>query len=177
MPPVDPFRAYNFKLEIQGVVEGHFTECDGLSVKVHAIKYREGGAAQVTRQLAGPVEYSDVTLRYGLTASRELWEWFTTGVKGTVERRNVSIVMLGNDGVTEVVRWNLVNAWVSEWRAARLDALGQDVAIESLVLVFEGLDRVGEPVAAVAAPPPPPPPPPAPAAGPAAGAGGGAAGA
>lgn len=163
MPAVDPFRGYNFKLEIQGIVEGHFTECDGLGVKVQALAYREGGAAQVTRRLAGPVQYSDVTLRYGLTSSRELWEWFLSGVKGTVERRNVSIVMLANDGVTEVIRWNLVNAWVSEWRAARLDALGQDVAIESLVMVFETLDRVGETAAAPPPPPPAPAPPPPPA--------------
>jgi len=89
MPAVDPYRAYNFKLEIQGVVEGHFTECDGLSVKVHSLAYREGGASQVTRRLPGPVEYSDVTLRYGLTASRELWDWFMSAVKGAVERKNV----------------------------------------------------------------------------------------
>ena len=162
MPAVDPYRAYNFKLEIQGVVEGHFTECDGLSVKVHSLAYREGGASQVTRRLPGPVEYSDVTLRYGLTASRELWDWFMSAVKGTVERKNVSIVMLGSDGVTEVVRWNLVNAWVSEWRGARLDAFGQDVAIETLVMVFETLDRVAEAAPAAAPPPPPPPAPPSP---------------
>ncbi len=44
---VDPYRAYNFKLEIQGVTEGHFTECSGLGVKVQAIAYREGGTSQV----------------------------------------------------------------------------------------------------------------------------------
>jgi hypothetical protein len=43
---VEPFRAHNFKLVIQGVTEGHFTECSGLGVKVHAIKYREGGRAR-----------------------------------------------------------------------------------------------------------------------------------
>ena len=30
---IDPYRAYNFKLQIQGVTEGHFTQCSGLEVE------------------------------------------------------------------------------------------------------------------------------------------------
>jgi phage tail-like protein len=138
---VDPYRAYNFKLVIQGVTAGHFTECSGMGVKVHPIKYREGGSTQVTHCVPGQVEYADVTLRYGLTDSTELWEWFLTAVHGTVQRRNVSILMLDSDGATEKMRWNLVNAWPSEWRGAPLDAMAHEVAIESVTLVFDTLDR------------------------------------
>jgi phage tail-like protein len=138
---VDPFRAYNFKLEIQGVTEGHFTECRGLGIKRHAIAYREGGTSQVVHRLPGPVEYADITLRYGVTRSSEMWDWFMSTVKGKVERRNVSIVLVDTDGVTEVMRWNLVNAWPAEWRGALLDALSHEAAIESLALVFETLER------------------------------------
>jgi len=138
---VDPFRAYNFKLVIQGVTEGHFTECIGLGIKVQAIKYREGGTSQVVHVIPGPVEYGDVTLRYGLSVSRELWEWFESAVQGRVERKNVSILMLDSDGVAEVLRWDLINAWPSEWRGAPLNALGTQIAIEDLTLVFETLLR------------------------------------
>ncbi len=138
---VDPFRAYNFKLEVQGVAEGHFTACSGLRIRVDAIRYREGGTRQVVRRLPGHVEYGDLTLRYGLTTSTGLWEWFMTAVQGSVERRNVSVVMLDADGVTEVLRWNLLNAWPSEWCGAPLDALRNEAAIESLTLVFESLER------------------------------------
>ena len=137
----DPYRAYNFKLEIQGVTEGHFTECGGLGVKVDVISYREGGASQVIHRLPGQVSYADVTLRYGLTNSRQLWEWFLTSMRGKVERRNISIVLVDSDGVTEAMRWNLINAWVSEWRGAVLDASAHEVAIESVTIVFETLER------------------------------------
>ena len=137
----DPYRAYNFKLEIQGVTEGHFTECSGLGVKVDVISYREGGNSQIIHRLPGPVSYSDATLRYGLTNSRQMWEWLQTAMRGKVERRNISIVLLDNDGTLEVMRWNLNNAWVSEWRGAPLDAAGREVAIESMTLVFETLER------------------------------------
>lgn len=137
----DPYRAYNFKLEIQGVTEGHFTECTNMGIKVEAIRYREGGTSQLVRRLPGPVDYGDITLRYGVTASTEIWTWFMTGVKGKVERKNVSIVMLDADGVTEAFRWDLVNAWPSAWRGAPLDAMAREAAIEEVTLVFESLDR------------------------------------
>lgn len=138
---VDPYRAYNFKLLIQGVTEGHFTECSGLEIEVHAIKYRQGGTNEVVHRIPGPVNYGDITLRYGLTASRELWDWFMTAVKGKVTRKNVSILMLDSDSVAEVMRWDLINAWPSKWRGAPLDAMYREVAIESVTLVFETLER------------------------------------
>lgn len=136
-----PFGSFNFKLVIQGVTEGHFTYCTGLGVRVQAIKYREGGASQIVRRLPGRVEYGDVTLRYGLTTSRDLWQWLDAAAKGTVQRRNVSIVVLGADGVTEGVRFNLIDAWPASWTGAPLDAMGTDVAFEELTLVYEMLER------------------------------------
>lgn len=137
---IDPYRAYNFKLVIGGVTQGHFVECSGLAVHVHAIRYQEGGG-NVVHRIPGPLDYGDVTLRYGLTASNELWNWFMAAVQGRVERRNVSVLILDTDGVTEVLRWDLINAWPSEWRGAPLDATSREVAIESLTLVFESLQR------------------------------------
>jgi phage tail-like protein len=137
----DPYGAYNFKLVIQGVTEGHFTQCTGLGVRVEAVKYREGGTSQVVHWLPSWVEPTRVTLRYGLTASKELWLWLDSAVKGTVQRRNVSIIVLARDGVAEAVRFNLLNAWPTSWSGAPLDALGHEVAIEELTLVGETLER------------------------------------
>lgn len=139
---VDPYRAYNFKLDINGVTEGHFTACSGLDVKVQPIAYREAGNNQVVHYVPGRLEYGAVTLHYGLTSSAELWEWFMTVVRGRVERRNISVILLDSDGSTEVMRWNLQNAWPCEWRGAALDARGREVAIASLTIVFSELERV-----------------------------------
>jgi phage tail-like protein len=145
---VDPLRAYNFKLLINNVTEGHFTEVSGLGVKVERISYREGGNTTV-RAIPGRVTYAAVTLRFGLTASQELWDWLMSAVAGRVVRRNVSVVMLDSSGSAEVLRWNLINAWPQEWYGAPLDALSQELAIETLVLAHEGLQReTGSAVAA-----------------------------
>jgi phage tail-like protein len=138
---VDPYRGYNFKLMIQGVAAGHFTECSGLGGRVEAIRYREAGNTAVVHRVPGRVEYADVTLRYGLTSTRELFDWFMTAVNGNPTRKNVSILILDSVGTTEVLRWDLINAWPSAWRGAPLDALNQEIAIESVTLVFETLQR------------------------------------
>jgi len=137
----DPFRAYNFKLDISGVTEGHFTECSGLSVKVESIPYREAGNNQVIRHIPGPVEYASVTLRYGVTTSRELWDWLQKTVHGEVIRKNVSIILLDSQGNNEVTRWNLIDAWPSEWHGAALNVTERSLAIETLTLVFDSLER------------------------------------
>ena|SRR3972149_4002196 len=137
----DPYRAYNFKLIIEGKTEAHFTACQGIGVSVEVIKYRQGGERQVVRAIPGQVDFQPVTLHYGLTHSRELFDWMMTSVNGKVERQNVSILMLDPEGINEVMRWNLENAWPAAWRAASLDALSKEVAIESITLAYETLSR------------------------------------
>jgi phage tail-like protein len=137
----DPYRAYNFALEIDGKTEGHFTHCGGLGVRVTPIRYREGGDARTVHFLAGPVEYGEITLRYGLSDSRLLWDWIMSAVGGLPQRKDISLIMQGPDGTAERLRWNLFDTWPCEWRGAPLDALGKEFAIESLTLVCERIER------------------------------------
>ena len=139
----DPFRNFNFRLTIANREDIYFTDCSGLSVRVHTIRYREGGLRQRVRALPGAVEYGDVVLRYGLTASNSdfFWTWLTATLEGRDDRRPVSIVALGHDGETEGRRWNLVRAFPSEWSGAAFDAMGRDVAIEQLRLSFDEITR------------------------------------
>jgi phage tail-like protein len=137
----DPYGAYNFKVVIQDVTEAVFTHCTGFGVSIEAIEYGVG-ADPVVHRLPGRVKYSDVTLRYGITTSQEqeLWKWLQAVTNGKVQRRNVSIVVLGNDGAKGVT-FNLVNAWPAKWVGAPLDALSNEVAIEELTIVYEMLEK------------------------------------
>jgi phage tail-like protein len=138
---VDPYRGFNFRLEIRGVTQGHFVECSGLGVRIPPIRYREGGLGQVVRAIPGAVDYAEVTLRYGVTKTHELWDWLMLTVKGTVDRRSVHVIVLEPNGADEAFRWSLTNAWPSGWRGPLLDATGNEIAIEELTLAFEGLER------------------------------------
>jgi phage tail-like protein len=135
----EPYRAYCFKLLIQGVTQGHFTSCSGLGIKVDAIQYREGTGA--THYLAGLPQYTPVTLQYGVTESRELWDWMMASVGGKVQRKTIQILMLDADGVTEKHRYSLEQAYPTAWSAAPLDGGSSLVAIEKMSFVYEGVQR------------------------------------
>ncbi|MBQ0896723.1 phage tail protein [Micromonospora sp. NPDC047548] len=137
--PVDPYRAYNFKLLINGITNGHFTEVSGLEVTIARRAYREAGNDRI-RAVPGQVDYAPVTLHFGLTSSRELWDWVQAAARGTVNRRNVSVVLLDAAGTSEALRWNMINAWPMRWRGAHLHTLSQEIAIEALTLAYEGLE-------------------------------------
>src|SRR4051812_46108142 len=147
-PPATPevseiYRSYNFQIDIPDVGRGHFMEVTDLGFDIPAIRVREGAANQIVHMLPGPVEYSEVTLSYGLIKadSEALWTWLMSAMTARVTRKNVSIIMLAPAGDVEVVRWSLIDAWPTRWRGARLDALGREIAVERLSLVYESLTR------------------------------------
>jgi phage tail-like protein len=141
MARVDPYKNFRFRVEIDGVTQAGFTECTGLGSRVEVIEYREGGDPTEVRKLPGRVSYPDVMLKWGVTDSRELYNWHRVVVQGQVERRDCSIILLDDSG-QEKVRWNMVNAWPSKWDGPAFNAKGSDVAIEALTITCEGVERV-----------------------------------
>ena len=138
---LDPYRDFRFKVDIQGVVAGHFTRVSGMSVDVQAIEYREGGGPAHVRKLPGRVSYGDVSLSYGVGTSAELWDWLTRTVNGEISRRNVSIIILDVDGQSERSRFNLNQSWVRSASFTPLDSLSNQVLIETMVLAVESIER------------------------------------
>lgn len=138
---VEPNRAYHFGVEIEGVAAAQFVQCSGPGVRVDRIAYRSGNEGQTVHQLSGNIEYEPIVLRYGVTADASLWQWLQQSVRGTAMRKAISVIHLAPDGITEQSRYNLFEAWPCEWRAAPLDALEREVAIESMTITYENLER------------------------------------
>jgi phage tail-like protein len=137
----DPYRSYNFLVEIDGITRAGFRDCQGLDSSSPAIDYREGDDAQLTtRKLPGLVSFPTITLSRGMTDDAELWEWRQQAAQGTVSRRNGSIVLLDDTGA-EKLRWNFREGWPTRWSGPGFDATGSDVAIEQLEIAHEGLTR------------------------------------
>ncbi|MFD0689868.1 phage tail protein [Actinomadura fibrosa] len=139
---VDPFRNFNFLVELDGIAQASFIECSGLGSTTEVIENRQGGDNTTSYKLPGRTSYSDISLKWGLTASTELWDWRQQIVLGTVVRSNGSIVVFDLDNSTEVARWNFVNAWPTKWESSAFTAKGGDISIDTLVLAHEGLTRV-----------------------------------
>jgi phage tail-like protein len=137
---VDPYKNFNFRVEIDSMTIASFSECTGLETEVAVIEYREGGDF-LTRKLPGRPNYGDITLKRGVTKSGELQSWHRKILDGLSDRRNGSIVLL-DDQRNEVVRWNFSNAFPRRWEGPALRGDGNEIAIEALVLCCEGIERV-----------------------------------
>jgi phage tail-like protein len=143
MPPAkrdDPYKNFNFLVEIDGVARAAFSEVSGLGSETAVIEYRAGGESNAVRKLPGLTKYTNIVLRRGVTQDAELWNWHKAIVDGNADRRNGAIVLL-DDSRTPVVRWKFFNGWISKWEGPALNAKGSDVAIETLEIAHEGLER------------------------------------
>ena len=135
----DPYGAFNFLVEIDGMTVAGFTKCCGLSSETDVIDYREGNEAAVVRKMPGLTKYTTIVLQRGITQSRELWKWRKTVTDGKTSRRSGSIILL-DDERKQMARWNFINGWPSKWEGPHLNAKGSEVAIETLEIVHEGLE-------------------------------------
>ena len=104
------------------------------------IEYREGGDAATVRKLPGKVSFPDITLKWGITDSRELYDWHLAAVNGAIQRKNGSIILL-DDAAQEKLRWNFFGAWPSKYDGADFNAKGNDVAIDTLTVSCERVER------------------------------------
>ena len=139
---IDPFRSFNFRVEIDGLTVGAFRECSGLTADGNSVEYREGtDVARTPRKLIGLQTYGNITLKRGYTPNRELWTWYTNIVNGQPDRRNGTIVLL-NEARAEVMRWDIENMWIKKIEAPSFNATANEVAMESIEIVHEGLTLV-----------------------------------
>ena len=136
----DPYRGFNFLVELDGITRAGFREASGLDTSSDVVEYREGNEGFTARQLAGMTKYSNITLKWGLTDDAELWEWRQRATEREVQRKNGSIVVLDEAG-NEKVRWNFRHAWPVKWTGPSFNATSNDVAIETLEIAHEGVER------------------------------------
>jgi len=139
---VDPFRTFNFRIEIDGLTVGAFRECKGLTADGNSVEYREGtDVARTVRKLIGLQSYGNITMARGYTPNRELWTWYTNIVNGQADRRNGTIVLM-DEGRNDVMRWDVENMWIKKIEAPSFNATANEVAMESIEIVHEGLTLV-----------------------------------
>jgi len=136
----DPLRNFRFRLEISGISEAHFSEVSGFDISVDAIDYREGDDPTHVRKLPGLTKYANVTLKRGITDSMDLYNWHKDVVAGKIQRKTVAIVVLDEEG-KDKARFQITEAWPTKYDPMDLNAKGNDVSIETLELVNEGVER------------------------------------
>lgn len=134
-----PLPKFHFQVEWGGANIG-FTEVSGLDVQTDPIEYRDGSSPEyIKTKMPGMQKFSNITLKRGtFKGDNDFYAWWNTVALNTIERRNVTISLL-NENHEPVVVWKVKNAWPIKVQSTDLKADGNEVAIESIELVHEGL--------------------------------------
>ena len=135
----DPYRGFNFRVEIDGISVGSFSDVSGLSSDGDIVEYRNGDDVPLhVRKLAGLRKFSNLTLKRGYTDNRELWDWRNNVLNGVPDRRNGAIVLM-DEQRKDVLRWEFEGGWIHKIDGPTFNAKGNDVTVESLEIVIESL--------------------------------------
>jgi phage tail-like protein len=144
-----PFTAFNFAVEIDlssapggspKLCNASFSECDGLEMSLEIKTLREGGNNGVQFRLAGPSAFGMLTLKRGMTASFDLWNWFNQTLLTPTLRAETKVVLLAADGTTERAIFLLKRCIPIKLKAPSLNAKDGTVAIEEMQIAYESLE-------------------------------------
>ncbi len=139
-----PIVKFHFQVEWGGTKIG-FTEVSGLDVETEVVEYRHGASPEYHKtKMPGMQKYSNITLKRGTFATdNEFYQWWNTVKLNTIERRDITISLL-NEEHAPIVVWKVKNAWPTKIQSTDLKADGNEVAIETMELVHEGLSIQNE---------------------------------
>lgn len=138
----DPYLGFRFRVEIESLIVAGFSEVSGLEVDLQTEDYHEGGKNQSVHVFPTRVEQGTLTLRRGLTGSRDLWAWMVDATDGWPERKNVRIFLLDSTGAPSR-GWECREAFPVRWAGPDLQADQSDVAVEELELAHGGVSELG----------------------------------
>jgi phage tail-like protein len=144
----DPTKNYplpNFHFEVNwGGTRIGFSKIAGLEVATSVIEYREGSyLIYNTTKQPGRTLYSNIVLERGIFLNDfDFFTWwqktYNFQEKSQSFRRDVIISLL-DDAHNPVMVWKVLNAWPCRVRWSELNAMDNQVMMESLELTHEGL--------------------------------------
>ncbi|WP_119730207.1 phage tail protein [Thermomonospora amylolytica] len=145
----DPYANFKFRIKWDGESVAGLSKCSALKKTTEVIDWREGGDPSHGRKLPGKTSYEPITLESGLTHDLrfEAWANLVNNFQGDPAmslrnyRKEIVIDVCNLQG-TVVISYVVHRCWVSEYTAVpELDAAGNGVAIQTIVLQNEGWER------------------------------------
>ena len=139
----DPLVSFTFMLDVQGAVQGLFTEISGLGSETDVIEQKAvKDGKEFIIKTAGRLKFTDVTLKRGVTAEMDIWKWRTLVEQGNMEgaRKSASIFMLDHE-LAPVAQWDLTNCWPTKVTGPSFKSDDNSFGIEEVTLTYEYMER------------------------------------
>lgn len=117
-----------------------FQEVSGLETETQSIEYRHGDSKQFsTIKMPGIAKTGNVTLKKGIfVKDNNFFKWYNAIKMNTIKRETVVIQLLDEKG-SPTMTWTLANAWPTKITGTDMKSDANEVAVETLEIVHEGL--------------------------------------
>jgi phage tail-like protein len=170
MPLVNPVPVFDFTVFLMNattgsgaapaaVLTGSFAEVSGINAEMETEEYREGGRNSGPHKFIKWGKYPNLVFKRGVTQNTDIWDWYYQVLYGdqSVLRKNGIIVLTDRSaavpglsgappppGLTRqpIAIWSFSNGLPEKLQGPGLNAKSNEIAIETLEIVHEGLIRL-----------------------------------
>jgi phage tail-like protein len=141
----DPMVGAYFEISV-GAISGYFTEVSGLGSESEIVEHKimsKGAKESIVRKIPGRLKWGDITLKRGITSSMDFYDWRKQVEQGKVDaaRLDGTIIMFDNT-FSPIAQWEFIKGWPSKISGPSLKSDGNEIGVEELVIVHEGIKRI-----------------------------------
>lgn len=138
----DPEIPYYWALELQGVTSAHFKEVSGIKMTTETQPYREGGNNTYEYHMIKGAKFEPLKLKRGFYGTQsDFYNWVRaihSEPKGSVPARQDFSLIIFNDRVSEVARFNFFRGFVTSYQGPTFDATSSGaVAFEEIEIRYD----------------------------------------
>lgn len=141
--PDDPWPAFRFMVEIDGIGPLRFQKCQNIGVEAQPEDGISGGRTGPGYMLP-PVKWNwkRVQLIKGMTKDgSKLWQWVIDTVnKRPIKPRNITVTLLNIEGKPQM-QWTFASAYPTSWTLQPLDASSATaLAVDTMEFSHQGVE-------------------------------------
>jgi phage tail-like protein len=138
-----PLPKFHFQVS-WGTGKISFTEVSGLDFETEVIEYRSGEMTNYNKlKQPGLTKFGNITMKRGTFLGDldffNYWAKTYYFQEENAQYRTTVVIQLLDETHTPIITWTLHNAWPTKVTSTDLKADANEVAIESIELVHEGL--------------------------------------
>jgi phage tail-like protein len=142
LSPGDAYLPLAQALLVPLVANGAFQEVKGLGADLEVLAYAEGGVNDYAHQLPVRHSWARLSLKRGLARGVALWDWYQSGLSGSLGSRRDGAIFLLDEGGIPSVAWTFSGGIAVKWTGPELSATSPSVAVEALEIAHQGLTQV-----------------------------------
>ncbi|HKQ04330.1 MAG TPA: phage tail protein [Blastocatellia bacterium] len=137
----DPIPSFRFTVRFDDLPPGGFSDCSGLQMETEVQDFHEGGLNTHTWKFVTRTKQSNLTLKRGIV-NKALWDWYQDQIQGKMRFRNVTILVHDPSGKSDVLEFQIIQAFPIKWVGPELSAAQNNIAVETVEFAHQGLERI-----------------------------------